>query len=140
MQPTLFPIIQLNAAMNGLWRVHTLCAALGDRLGMVPAMRVGPSPGFQASVGQWEREDYPLSSLNHDCIPCMTLDSLFPAKSPPTLVKVDVEGAEGLVLKGAHNLIEARQTRFMVEVHGHLIGGFGTTLTELLKPFPEDCW
>ncbi|MEQ8397643.1 FkbM family methyltransferase [Thalassobaculum sp.] len=140
LQPTLIPIIQLNAALNDLWTVHTLCAALGDRAGFVPTMRVGPSPGFQASVGQWDRADYPLSSLNHDCIPCMTLDSLFPSGPVPSLIKIDVEGAEGLVLKGAHGLIAAGTTRFMVEVHGHLIGGFGTTLADILAPFPADRW
>ena len=140
LQPTLIPIIQLNAALNDLWTVHALCAALGDQSGLVSTMRANPSPGFQASVAAWDRADFPLTSVNHDCVPRMTLDSLFPAEQRPSLVKVDVEGAEGLVLKGASDLIEARQTRFMVEVHGHLINGFDTTLADLLEPFPEDRW
>lgn len=140
LQPTLIPIIQMNAALNELWTVHALCAALGDRTGLVPTMRVDPSPGFQASTEQWDHMTFPLSSLNHDCVPCMTLDSLFPTGPRPSLIKVDVEGAEGLVLKGARGLIEGGNTRFMVEVHGHLLKGFGMGLADILALFDADRW
>lgn len=140
MQPTLIPIIQVNAALNSLWTVHPLCAAIGDRNGMFPSFRVNPSPGTQAAVWHWEHAKFPISSVNHDCIPCLTLDSLFPGPELPTLVKVDVEGAEGLVLAGAGDLIRKRQTRFMVEVHARLLAKFGTTLADLLAPFDPEGW
>jgi FkbM family methyltransferase len=50
----------------------------------------------------------------------LTLDTF--AKSlpkQPDLVKIDVEGAERLVLKGAKNLARAGVTRFMVEMHSN---------------------
>lgn len=140
MQSTLIPMIQLNAALNNLWTVHTLCAAISNMIGMVPILRYDPSPGLKATVAQWERSDYPLTGVNHDCVPTLTLDSLFHGKDRPTLVKIDVEGAEGVVLAGARDLIQAGQTRFTVEVHAHLIGGFGTTLADLLALFDADRW
>ncbi len=66
MQPTLIPMIQLNAALNDLWTIHPLCAAVGDRGGLVPTMRASPTPGSQASIAPWERTGFPLASLNHD--------------------------------------------------------------------------
>lgn len=48
--------------------------------------------------------------------PGYTLDSLFP-ETPPGFVKVDVEGAELRVLRGAERILKARQTVFFIEVH-----------------------
>ena len=140
MQPTLIPMIQLNAFANDIWTVHTLCAAISDRTGLVPSLRVSPSPGLQATVGQWERGQYPLSGRNHDLIPTLTLDDLFPQAPYPTLVKVDVEGAEGRVLAGATGMIAAAATTFMVEVHAHLLHFNRHTLADILDRFSEDRW
>ncbi len=35
----------------------------------------------------------------------------------PDFVKIDVEGAEALVLEGAHNLAAKKKTTFMIEMH-----------------------
>lgn len=140
MQPTLIPMIQANAAANDIWTVHPLCAAIGDRTGFVPALRLNPSPGFRATITQWEQGHYPLHGVNHDLIPLLTLDSLFPGPPYPTFVKVDVEGAEARVIAGARRLIEAAATSFMVEVHAHLLHWNGNRLADILEPFPEKAW
>ena len=46
----------------------------------------------------------------------ITLDGLFP-NGDPDLVKIDVEGAEYRVLKGAEGILKRGKTRFLVEVH-----------------------
>jgi FkbM family methyltransferase len=52
-------------------------------------------------------------------VPTITLDSLFSRqKILPDLVKIDVEGAEGLVLDEARQIAAQQQTRFFVEMHG----------------------
>lgn len=48
--------------------------------------------------------------------PGYTIDALFP-QLPPSFVKVDVEGAELRVLRGAERILEARKTVFFIEVH-----------------------
>lgn len=50
-------------------------------------------------------------------VECVTLDGLFKDKSPD-LVKIDVEGAELRVLKGAMRILKEGKTKFLVEVHG----------------------
>ncbi|MCE0523878.1 MAG: FkbM family methyltransferase [Methylacidiphilales bacterium] len=49
-------------------------------------------------------------------VDCVTLDSLFP-ESSPEFIKVDVEGAEYRVLKGAHGLLTRGASRFLIEIH-----------------------
>lgn len=139
-QPTLIPMIQLNAALNNLWRIHPLCVEIGARSGIASSYRVDPSPGLQGNVAEEGGADGSLNGVNMDLIPRLTLDSLLNGSRHPTLVKIDVEGAEGLVLSGARELIRAGRTKFMVEVHAKLLRGFNTRLADLLAPFEPDRW
>jgi FkbM family methyltransferase len=139
-QPTLIPMIQLNAALNDLWTVHPFCVEIGDRMGIATTLRVNPSPGMRGSVGEVAESEYPATSPNHDSIPRLTLDALFTGRPPPAIVKVDVEGAEGRVLAGAGQMIRAGETRFVVEVHAQQLAGFGNSLADLVAPFDPDRW
>ncbi len=49
-------------------------------------------------------------------VPGTTLDTLFP-ETPPDFVKIDVEGVELRIFRGAEAILRARQTIFFVEVH-----------------------
>jgi len=51
---------------------------------------------------------------------CRTVDSLVAAAEvpPPDLIKVDVEGAEGLVLAGGLKVLATHRPRLLVELHG----------------------
>lgn len=46
-----------------------------------------------------------------------TLDSFLPTLIPPCLVKVDVDGGEADVLRGAQELLAVRDVRWIIEVH-----------------------
>lgn len=140
MQSTLIPVIQVNAAVNDLWRVHPLCAAVSDHSGLMPSMRLNPTPGLRAEIGQWEAGRYPLTGVNHDLVAVLTLDGMFPRPPFPALVKVDVEGAEARVLVGARSLIAAARTVFMVEVHVQQLPKFDSRLDDVLAAFPEGAW
>lgn len=50
-------------------------------------------------------------------VDCFTLNTLFSDRSPD-LVKIDVEGAELRVLKGATRILKEGKTVFLVELHG----------------------
>lgn len=49
-------------------------------------------------------------------VPTVTLDQLLDATFPPELVKIDVEGAELLVLDGAERLLREVRPMLLVEV------------------------
>jgi FkbM family methyltransferase len=52
-------------------------------------------------------------------VECRSLDSLAAAGlPPPDVIKIDVEGAEALVLRGALGLLRRRSPRLLIELHG----------------------
>jgi hypothetical protein len=51
---------------------------------------------------------------------------------PPTLVKIDVEGAEVLVLRGCRELLAQGATEFLIELHPETMPQFGATAREFL--------
>lgn len=51
-------------------------------------------------------------------VPTLTLDSMLDRFTPPDVVKIDVEGAEKLVLAGSDRLLSEVRPRFYIEVGG----------------------
>ena len=67
-------------------------------------------PGFQEHLGDAPTVEVPVVALD-DLRPLLDLP-------PPDFVKVDVEGFEDEVLRGARRTVEAHRPTLMVEVHG----------------------
>lgn len=69
---------------------------------------------------------------------CRTIDSLVAAGEvpPPDLMKVDVEGAEALVLAGGVHVLETHRPRLLVELHGAAIA---RAVAELLLDLGYTC-
>ena len=74
----------------------------------------------------------------HDDARTLRLDT-YAASLPrrPTLVKMDVDGAEYEILKGARELIDARHTEFLIEIHPHALPTFGATVGQVLALFTD---
>lgn len=144
MQPTLCDAISVNAAVNDLWRVHTLCAALGAEPGMAQLIRLNPQPGMQVQSEKVAAGWCPIDSLNHDMVAMLTVDQILSmpqaASVRDTLVKVDVEGAEALVLSGARRTIATGAATFVVEVHPQSLHTFGGSVADVVAAFPGDRW
>jgi FkbM family methyltransferase len=71
-------------------------------------------------------------------VPCMSLDALCQQWDRLDYIKVDVEGAEILVLTGARATLNRLRPVVQVEVHGPFLGAFGHTVAELFK-FMDEC-
>jgi FkbM family methyltransferase len=64
------------------------------------------------------RKNLGLAPLTTE-VACRSLDSLAAAGLPkPAVIKIDVEGAEALVLAGAAALLRANAPRLLIELHG----------------------
>lgn len=65
------------------------------------------------------RRNYKLAPLT-ERVHVVPLDTLVKKESlpPPGVLKIDVEGAEGMVLRGAAETIERHKPRMMIELHG----------------------
>jgi FkbM family methyltransferase len=94
--------------------VRVLAAAVCERMGMVElhVARAGRAGNFiggsERSVAGGTREVQPAAGI--------TLDWLLEQAGAPTLVKIDVEGLEARVLRGATRLLSEARPRLYVEV------------------------
>lgn len=103
-------------------QVTALHCAVSDTEGQIPfyATNTSLSGGlFKHEVSESMLKASGLDDLQwHDTIvDCHTLDGLFPGHGPD-LVKIDVEGAELRVLRGASRILKEGKTVFLVELHG----------------------
>lgn len=103
--------IQTNQRLN----VHVLSAAVSDRIGVACfAIAVkGRASNFLKSVGGRSVTGGIREEL---MVPTITLDLLLETQSPPRVLKIDVEGAEKLVLDGAPRLLTEIRPIILIEV------------------------
>ncbi len=121
--------LEANIAVNR-WqnRVTVIRAAAGDGCGQV---RFAAARGMESHIAV-DRGEISARSIS---VPLVTLDSVFPT-SPVNLLKIDVEGFEEPVLRGAQRLLAdpARRPRaIIVEVHPFAWGAVGTTSESILE-------
>lgn len=65
-------------------------------------------------------------------VPNVRLDDMFNAKSCNIgLIKIDVEGAEMDVLRGAEEMLKRCKPNLVIEVHGFALPKFGSSVSEL---------
>lgn len=95
--------------VNGLPNCEVIAAAVSDRTGLA---------GFRTAASN------SMGSISDGVvdfrIPTITLDDAVKAMGVPApdFVKMDVEGAEGLVLAGARGLLRERSCAWFVALHG----------------------
>lgn len=124
-QPTLARTIALSAALNGLDNVLVIPVMLGARDGS--AQLFVPSHSVHASAVSPSRSARALTS------PIETLAGLIDRRSLPwpTLVKIDVEGAEFEVFKGAARVLRENPPYLVFESNEHA-ERFGYSRRDLL--------
>ncbi len=85
--------------------------------------------------GRWQVREGLLG--DHDDARTLRLDTYAATlQRPPTLVKMDVDGAEFAILSGARQLIAAGRTEWLIEIHPHALPDFGATAQQVLALFP----
>jgi FkbM family methyltransferase len=123
---------------------HLSLNGLTDRVEVVPLI-------VTDEVGEaiiWEPEDAALASLSraaaergggtqngltHQLRSATTIDIFCGTRNLiPDILKIDVEGAEGKVLRGARSFLENRRGQIILEVHPRTLRDFGDTQESLL--------
>jgi FkbM family methyltransferase len=115
---------QSNARTNGLGNISVVPAALTDEDGWLSFLLSGSLEGrlekddTDAQARRRARRGQP--SLQREFVAATTLDRWLAqtGETPPTVVKVDVEGAEVGVLRGMRSTIAASRPTLIVELHG----------------------
>lgn len=113
--PENFQIVQEVVARNNLSNVSAVSAAVSDTNGHLEFVR---SVGLRASGHIAGIGCDGADSNERVQVPAITLDEFCLSHPIPTFIKIDVEGAEESVLRGAANLLRNHHPVVLVEVHG----------------------
>jgi len=118
--PANLEFLQRHIALNDAANVTIVAAAVSDRAGR------------SAFQGTPDRVTSRLSPGGDSEVECVTLDGLLAdtALPPPDCIKIDVEGAEAAVLRGAMHLIETKRPLIFLETHGPAVHAECATLLE----------
>jgi FkbM family methyltransferase len=129
-----FGLLEKNIALNGATNVRAMQAAVADRSGTLSYFRNGTGEG-----GVFKLAKLGTTFTQEQLTPAkaVTLDEVFATEAGPDVVKVDVEGAEILVLKGMLGLLRERKPTLFMEVHPNTIQGFGATSQDLVRIITE---
>jgi FkbM family methyltransferase len=127
--PWLFGLLQRSRAANRggmLAPVELVCAAVADRAGVARLQIATRGRAANALVGFGSSQ---MGGVREELlVPTVTLDELLEATFAPDLVKVDVEGAELLVLRGAGRLLAEVRPALLLEVAESNAGAVGELL------------
>jgi FkbM family methyltransferase len=103
-----------HAETNGLARhIHIVSCAAYSYTGDI-ALEL---PAVEGSHGNAATRPQVSETVNTVHVPCTTLDDFIRANPEPSLVKMDVEGAESEVLKGADRLFRTFRPYLLCEIH-----------------------
>lgn len=114
LEPAIESYEVLAADYPGTYRIVTLNAAVSDTDGDVTLLAI-PQEMEMGQLVTWvgyEHDNAPVRT-----VPSITVDTLASTFGVPDLVKVDTEGHEVHVLRGAPETLRKGQTNWMIEFH-----------------------
>jgi len=113
--PRTFAILKKNIEINNLKsKVVLENTALGQKKAQVSVISFNPKNWGGTTLG------YCPPSENADVMPCISLDEYFINHKPlPTHLKIDVEGFESELLKGADELLTKQHPTIFIEIQKH---------------------
>jgi FkbM family methyltransferase len=117
--------LRRNLELNGFENVLVEARAVGAEKGRI-ALRLVEGSSARASR-------YGPDPAGPGEVPMTTLDAYFDGRRPPELVKVDVQGMEGEVLRGGSALLRGAQPpALLFEARADELEAAGTSCSELL--------
>jgi FkbM family methyltransferase len=134
--PDTYSRLKRNIDLNALSNVSPVQLALGDEVGeaiLFSDGAAGRAPTLRAQAG---RTVAPRGTIK---VQTSTIDKEIEARRLriPTVVKIDVEGAETMVLKGAKGLLSGAfgrpPRRLFIELHPEFLPSFQSSETEAVE-------
>jgi FkbM family methyltransferase len=116
--------VQRNATINKLANVTVIPAAVTDQDGWATFLDKGSLEGklskADSDAQARRRAKRDQRHKGSSVVPVLTLDSWISetAQRPPSVVKIDVEGAEAGVLRGMSKTLRSAKPTIIIELHG----------------------
>jgi FkbM family methyltransferase len=106
-------------ALNPKLQIDVVAAAVGDHSGEIEFSVMPDSSMGKLSTSKFQSGRANASTLN---VKLLSLDDEIQSGQPlPQLIKIDVEGAEIDVLKGAENMLKSAHPQLFIEMHSREI-------------------
>jgi FkbM family methyltransferase len=117
--PPLLECLEYNKKANRFRQMEIVARAVADSNGRkVPLYVVNRGESYLNSLVDHRAGPVPTAETTTVEVETVSLDDFCErTKLHPDVVKIDVEGAELLALRGARRLVEERRTTFIVAVH-----------------------
>lgn len=126
--------------MHGLANVETIHAAVSDAPGEVtlnvPVKASGRAGRSFGVIGETAaRSDVTATSVRREHVPAVTLDGFLAERGlKADFIRMDIEGAEILALRGAAGLIAEHRPNMLLEIHAvSLKENFGSSAGEVVE-------
>jgi FkbM family methyltransferase len=138
--PDICTHLQGNVSLNKFDNFQLMQCALSDMDGEATLYTDGAA-GLAPSLSQQTREGAPQGKIT---VPIRTVDNILSQNElpPPTVLKIDIEGAELLCLKGCSRLLAgefAKPPRILfIEMHPNFLPDFNSSPEEI-KQYMIDC-
>ena len=130
--PVIFDRLRRNAMLNPHANIHVHYAAVSDKPGEV---------SFHTAVadrtGYSSIRDLGADTASIATVPALAIDTLLAEIAPVRLVKIDVEGAELMVLKGMRGLIERDRPYFIAEIDDAFLREMGADAGQQCRFFTD---
>jgi FkbM family methyltransferase len=122
--------LELNLSLNPDIRIDVLPIAISDGDGSVTLYTDG-AEGMSPSL-RHQRDEKDEVTVQAQSLDSLVAENRLPA---PTVLKIDIEGAEALALRGATSLLtsdDAPRALFL-EIHPQLLGAFGASADDVMQ-------
>lgn len=129
-------VVAIEPDPNNLLRLAGNLRRNNFRSASIVSAAVGASPGTLFLRRHWDDPGQSVVESSGEIeVEVTTLDILLHENAPPDLIKVDIEGAEDLMLLGANRLLKEVRPAWILELHGER----GQGAVELLRSHGYDC-
>lgn len=124
-----------NVELNGVGNVFLLARACSDADGRL-AFHLARQLAWSTALPETRELEIESKVEVDRCSLDSMARELWPMQSPK-LIKIDVEGYEPVVLRGALEIIRAQRTIFVVEVNYQRLSDGGFSILDICEPFMD---